>query len=128
MTDTLAGPPILWPTAARGQSMKEFLGPAFFEIGPEQDEEQHVSGQHVGHDAENAVRFIEDACAQDRAGYRPHGPAYRACVRRTSHKKDHGAHDDKDVAHHAAGQLDADQNADHGHPLINQRFQPRCGS
>jgi len=29
MTETLPGPPILWPTAARGQSIKNFWAPHF---------------------------------------------------------------------------------------------------
>jgi hypothetical protein len=34
MTDTLAGPPILCPTAARGQSMKNFWAPLFSRNAP----------------------------------------------------------------------------------------------
>jgi hypothetical protein len=34
ITETLAGPPILWPTAARGKSMKNFWAPLFSRKAP----------------------------------------------------------------------------------------------
>ena len=64
MTDTLAGPPVRCPTAARGQVDEESLGAALLEEGTEENEEDHVGGQDVGHDAEHAVALVEDADAQ----------------------------------------------------------------
>jgi hypothetical protein len=48
----------------QGKVDEKPLGPAFFQKGPEQDEQDHVGGQHVGHDAEHAVALVENAGAQ----------------------------------------------------------------
>jgi hypothetical protein len=108
----------------QGPVDKEFLGAAMLEKGPEQDEEQHVGGQDVGHDAENAVGPIENTGAQSGQGVAGMGQqvGHDVAVHAVSDHDD--AHDDKDIAHDPAGQFHADQHAHDGHPLIHQVFSP----
>ena len=59
MTATLAGPPTLLPARASGRSMKNLLAPEAFRKDAEEDEQDHVGDQHVGHDAEHAVLVVD---------------------------------------------------------------------
>ena len=85
------------------------LARLFFEIGSEDDEEDHVRRQHVGHDPEHAVALVEDAGAEFGKGV----PGVR---------DEFGRVLPEDVADHPAGQLDPQQNTRHGDPLVELRL------
>ena len=70
--------------AHRGQRKidEEVLGPALFQKGAEQDEQDHIGGQHVGHDAEHPVALVEDAGAQVGEGVAGMGEQVRGIVAR----------------------------------------------
>ena len=65
------------PHRGQGPVDEKFLGAALFQEGAEQDEQDHVGGQHVGHDAENPVAHVVDGGAQVGKGFTRMGKQVR---------------------------------------------------
>ena len=94
------------------------LGSARFEEGAKNDEQDDVGGQHVGHDAEHPVAFVENAGAEFGKGVS--GVRYElGCVVTVDTVDQHDtAQDNEDVPHDPPRQFDSQQYARHGDPLI----------
>ena len=98
------------------------LGSAGLQKGSEDDEQDHVGGQHVGHDAEHAVALVEDAGAEFGEGVAGMRDDLGRVLTVDTVDQHDGGQDDEGVPHHPPGQLDPQQHPRHGDPLIQVGF------
>ena len=107
--------------ADRGQREvdEKSLGTAFLQECAENHEQDDIGCEHVGHDAEHAVAFIEDAGAQVRKSVAGMRDQLRSVL--TEHAvSDHDApHDNEHHPDHAARDLDTHQHARNRDPLVD---------
>ncbi len=106
----------------QGPVNEEFLGTTFFQKGTEKNKKDHVSGQHIRHDAEHAITFIKNTGAQ--FGKRVTGMGneiWKVCPLNTI-AEHQDTDNNKNIAHHPPGQFNTDENPDHGNGHVKGCF------